>query len=258
MKVAVIGCGPAGLLAAAAAEESGHKVSIYSLKRKSRIGGAQYLHNPIDGITPKEPESYIKVVKIGSKEGYAHKVYGDKGQAVSWDLYDDQQEVPAWDIIKAYDLLWDRYEPIIKDRPVSEELLFGMLGYADVVINAAPLKALCNRWHTFKQQYIFVRPVGMNLVSYESFILYNGDKLWPWYRSSRVFGREMTEWSVNAEPSQLPDGAFAVKKPVHTNCDCWPEIVKVGRYGKWKKSDLASNAFEDARAFFNGSHSLTE
>ena len=51
MKIAIFGCGPAALISAQACFAMGHNPQIYSIQRKSVMPGAQYLHQPIPGIT---------------------------------------------------------------------------------------------------------------------------------------------------------------------------------------------------------------
>src|SRR5215470_19138644 len=89
MKVAVLGCGPAGLMAAYACTVEGLTPHIYSKPNKSIIIGAQYLHLPIPNITLPEPEVEIKYVKVGTPEGYARKVYGNEAAPTSWDRFSE-------------------------------------------------------------------------------------------------------------------------------------------------------------------------
>jgi len=54
MRIAVLGCGPAGLMSAHAAmvaTESEADLAIFSTKRKSPLYGAQYLHQPIPFVS---------------------------------------------------------------------------------------------------------------------------------------------------------------------------------------------------------------
>ena len=59
MNVAVLGCGPAGLIAAWAAEQAGADVQIYSKKVQSIIPGSQYLHGPIPGVSSPYAEGVV-------------------------------------------------------------------------------------------------------------------------------------------------------------------------------------------------------
>ena len=64
MKVAVLGCGPAGLFACHAAVRGGAEVDVYSQKKRSEIGGAQYLHQHVPDVTGTEPEAMITFAQM--------------------------------------------------------------------------------------------------------------------------------------------------------------------------------------------------
>jgi threonine dehydrogenase-like Zn-dependent dehydrogenase len=59
IKVLVLGCGPAGLLAAERLEREGADVRIAAKKVKSIMPGAQYLHMSIGGVTPQWEERIV-------------------------------------------------------------------------------------------------------------------------------------------------------------------------------------------------------
>ena len=94
MRVAVLGSGPAGLLAAHACVQQGVEPKIYSLKEKSLMFGAMYLHEPIPDLNdPDRPDHDIMIVKEGTREGYAKNVYGDKNvmcACIPVDAYKDE------------------------------------------------------------------------------------------------------------------------------------------------------------------------
>src|SRR3546814_7896241 len=55
VKVLILGCGPAGLIAAHAAKRMDADFIVMSKARKSFMNGAQYLHAPIPGVSLAEP-----------------------------------------------------------------------------------------------------------------------------------------------------------------------------------------------------------
>jgi hypothetical protein len=69
-----------------------------------------------------------------------------------------------------------------------------------------------------------------------------------WYRTSHIYDHDNTEWST---PNFMSDrnrnsrGLWRVRKPIRTNCDCWPSIIRLGRFGKWQKGELTHHAFND-------------
>ena len=95
-KVVVLGCGPAGLIAAHAAAMQGADIRIMSKPRKSFMNGAQYLHKHING-TPYSDPFQVSYEMLGSPEQYRLKVYGAKwdGTVSPEDLEESHK---GWDI----------------------------------------------------------------------------------------------------------------------------------------------------------------
>lgn len=256
--VAVLGCGPAGLLAAHAAMLNGHPVAIISTGEKSRLGGAQYLHQAIPFLTDVEPEAVVKHKHLGTREGYHHKVYPHNEvpvEAVSFGQFGDQ---PAWNLRKAYDQLYAFFSPyltrvVIKPEDVADIQADGFLA----VFNTIPLDKLCLKGHTFVSQTVWV--AGGSLLNQspvepvdDNTVIYNGDPNNSWYRCSKTFGIGTAEWPEHHKPPLGEDGNLVkVTKPLKTNCDCHPEVVRLGRYGRWSKGVLSHSAFYDVHNFLN-------
>lgn len=253
MSLAILGCGPAGLLAAHAAVRQGCRPTIFSVKKKSPHGGAQYLHKPIPGMTDHDPDMILRYVKVGTAEGYAAKVYGDPTVPVSWDRFQEGQ-VPAWDMGKVYDQLWDEYENFIIDRhldPMQAEQIMAGFG---VVINTVPLHALCTfgSGHEFRKQDILLSETAQ--VKMENVIVYNGQPSEAWYRTSNIGGTEWTEYAVHnrGDAEYAPLTAVAGMhaelgyKPTGTDCNCHEGMHRLGRFGKWERTVLSHEAYDEA------------
>jgi hypothetical protein len=266
MKVAILGCGPAGLLAAHAVARAGHEPNVYSHKVKSQMFGAMYLHRAIPGITSDNPELEIRVIKSGTREGYANKVYGDPSAPVSWDLF-EPGVVPGWDLAKAYDKLWEMYEHTIVSEDVTPYLADLKTKVYPLVFSTVPLTTLCREpraMHEFTKQDIWVlHGPGDHLilgVNDNNMMYYSGDdplgKLSPligptWYRFSQINKYQAWEYASDPQldPDEVMDGMTISTgiKPLTNNCDCHPEIVRLGRFGKWQKGVLTHHAFEEAQ-----------
>lgn len=275
--VAILGCGPAGLFATRAVEEAGHTPFIYSLRIKSEMFGAMYLHRSIPGLTVPEDWFTIDVIKTGTREGYAYNVYGDKDHDCSWDHIKSGTN-DAWDLKAVYDRAWDKWYPEILDKYVSTGLLIQLLKSFPLVISSIPAPHLCLGGHNFDAQPIWVvHGEGRHLiegVNDDDMMYYNGvpwdgsfaaiyegyterrsppDKYMighPWYRFSQI--NRYQAW----EHSRDPGPAVGVEwfktshgqKPISTNCDCWVKdgLLRVGRFGTWKKGVLTHHAYEQA------------
>lgn len=249
MKVAILGCGPSGLVAAHAAVSSGHNVVVYSRKRQSPIWGAQYLHKSIPDIPAPDP-TVIRYRMQGTPEGYLRKVYGAAWDgSISDDLRD--QEHLAWDIRLTYLWLWNRYADLIHDvefTPMSWESSYAAMQMTnDLVINTLPRPALCQGRHEFKSTTIYA--LGDSDTQKVDFpvedgdVIYNGEETPGWYRLANIHGFKTVEWPTVRKPPV--EGVALVNKPLRHNCSCWPELVHAGRFGRWQRDKLVHDVFWD-------------
>src|SRR5690242_5258292 len=121
VKVLILGCGPAGLIAAHAAYNRGVDFVVVSKARKSFMNGAQYLHAPIPGVSIKDPFE-INYELSGDVAGYRDKVYGpdSKVEVSPQSLLGRHM---AWDIREAYDSLWGLYGSDVQDVTISPRVL---------------------------------------------------------------------------------------------------------------------------------------
>lgn len=263
MRIAVLGSGPAGLMSAAAALEAtgdltGGSLVILSNNGKSSLYGAQYLHAPIPTYTETRWPAASRVVRytlVGAVDEYKRKVYGPMWDGtVSPEDLDEAHN--AWDIRQTYDALWDDFkdhvERIHMDPAGLRMLLDGHTGFGklDLVINTIPRPMLCREGHQFQSTSIWAageahdRGIGLNRFKCPDFtVICNGEESPSWYRLSNIYGHKTVEWPEHTRPP-IPSIA-AVAKPLKTNCDCWPEVLHVGRYGKWTKGVLTHHAYQE-------------
>jgi len=225
------------MMAAHAAVRQGHDITIISKAAKSRLGGAQYLHAAIPGVTSNRPDGSVRFLKRGTPEVYAEKVYQNKKAETSWHRFEDGWH-PIWNLQAAYDRLWVEYHLEIREKEVDIPTLYQIQLDYDLVISSIPLVAICDDpAHEFTRQDVWIYP---DATCEDDTIMYSGIRREPWYRQSVIFGTSSTEY-----PSEK-EGAIKVQKPLDTTCDCWPEVTKVGRYGTWQKKVLVNDAFEGA------------
>jgi hypothetical protein len=264
MDIAILGCGPAGLLAAHAGRLLGHEVMIFSKKQRSQMRGAQYMHHHIPGL-PTEASVKLAYVLHGEIDSYRTKVYGDNTYddiAVSPQLFVGFHE--AWNIRQAYNTLWKKYNGLIVNTSITQDILHRIVGGFDVCLSTIPAPLLCYQNHQFHDVKVWIDntwhgpdPV-MNHEYYGTphVVLCNGlpyDKhhvrQTGWYRTSLIYSHANTEWISKSDA--IPTTAKQITKPLTTDCDCWPTIIRAGRYGEWRKGVLTHNAFETALEAFN-------
>lgn len=260
MRVAILGSGPAGLMSAAAvwALAPGADIAIISNGGRSSLYGAQYLHAPIPGYTNQTWPAAKRIVNygmIGDPDDYRRKVYGP-----TWDGTVSPEDLEkthyAWDIRQTYRALWDdfcdRISEVHMDPAGLRMLLDGRTAYGNVglVINTIPRPMLCKEGHQFRSTSIWAAgeapDLGIDLDRFkcpEFTVICNGNETPSWYRVSNIFGHKTVEWPEYSKPP-IPSVA-AVAKPLKTNCDCFPEVLHVGRYGKWQKGVLTHHAYQE-------------
>jgi hypothetical protein len=243
VRVAILGCGPAGLFAAEACRQEGLKYSIYAPKNMSQIAGAQYLHKPIPELSSAEPEGLIDYLKIGTRDGYALKVYGHIGMEVSWDTFEPGKK-PYWSLSDAYAQAWKIHEDKIRNTKVSPKHIRSMKRDYDLIINTAPKRFLCLKPqdHSFNDQKVFLSVPEERMMGNNK-IVYNGQREVSWYRWSFIQGFSCYEFSDR--PTWKKKEVLEIHKPLHTTCTCHKgdKYLEVGRYGRWEKRALTHEAY---------------
>ena len=250
-KVAVLGCGPAGLLAAHAVEQSGHTPYIYSRKQKSVIPGSQYLHEPIPGVTDMYPENTVQYVRLGTAQGYGLKVYGDGYRNTGWENYD--RLYPSWNVIRAYDKLWERFEPRIGDMDVTAEMVPALVEEHDLVISTLPAPAMCefDGEHQFESTPFWIKTLPTEEIDRNhDIVIYNGLPSDPWYRWSILGGVTSIEYATDSIVDE-DDGVEYLtigtgRKAINNDCDCHPSMVRAGRWAEWRHGVLLHHAYRKA------------
>lgn len=253
MKIAVLGAGPAGLMAAEAAAHLGHQVRVFSRKTKSHLNGAQYLHQPIPTCpTPDSVE--VAYVLRGTALEYRTKVYGPRwdGTVSAEDLDENHS---AWDIRATYDFLWNNWRSEIEDFELVPSSIPTLLASgAETIVSSIPAPALCTRDHTFGsvQAWAAGEAPGLGIsLPYdcpENTVVCNGEPDTSWYRLSNIFGYKTIEWPDALRSAPPVKTVAQISKPTFNNCDCWPDVVRVGRYGRWEKGVLSHDAYTDTNS----------
>lgn len=247
-QVAIIGCGPAGMLAAHAASLAGRTPIIFAKEAAvSPHAKATFLHAPIPDLTSALPDEKINIFKVGSEAGYAQKVYGDHERATSWAKY-AEGELGAWALAPVYADLWALYGSLVKSSEIGPGDIDSLVGSFPVVVNTAPAWCLCgNGDHGFHKRDIWVEGSAPASVNPNS-MTYNGSALYDWYRSSDIFGVRSMEYSTPGCLSPNPPNGIKV---VGTDCDCNPRVFRAGRWGTWRPGVLLHHAFERTSEFLN-------
>lgn len=262
MNVAILGCGPTGLIAAHACALRDVGYTIFSKRRKSFLFGSQYLHEPIPGIV-EEPEGvWVKYINVGSPEEYRRKTHGKFWDGIAAPE-DFETEHRAWNIREAYDRLWQKYGRYVENYEFKSahetECELELRNY-DLVISTVPRTI----WKIPGEEYVYSTgwaigdaPEHGLFVPYDvedNRIICDGSDLALYNRLSKVFGYTTVEWPAMASEedinASLPPELEVSKllKPLryqpnpHTPnpTDDW---LHVGRYGAWQKGVVVTDAW---------------
>ncbi|QSL67823.1 oxidoreductase domain protein [Nocardia phage P3.1] len=255
-RVAILGCGPAGLLAAHAAVQNGCDIKIFSKKRPSLLFGCQYLHQPVFGIgTNLIPKEVSYVLTGGTLHDYRLKVYGEdwNGKVSPGTL---EGAHLAWDIREAYQELWGMYNECIQDaefKSASQTVQDYELEKFDVVISTVPRKIWAEPGDKFLSTKVWAIGDAPELGQVAPFspredftVICDASKDVGWYRMSRVFGHTTIEWPGIGRKPPI-SGVVQVEKPLSFQSTMDTGFIHLGRYGAWMKGVLTTDAYNMAK-----------
>jgi hypothetical protein len=239
-------------MAAKAARDTGHQVVIFSRRIKSPLYGAQYLHRPIPGVTNQDDFIEVSYELRGEPEEYRRKVYGQRwdGKVSPEDLLEQHE---AWDIRETYDRLWTMFTDKIVDVEIDGASIQSLIDSQEhgLIVNTIPLPALCTKQHQFLSTDVVAAgdapELGIKISDMyrcpQDSVICNGKPEPFWYRMSNIFGHTTVEWPLVDQTKVPIPSASLVKKPTEHRCSCWPDLLKVGRYGSWTKGVLSHDAY---------------
>lgn len=254
MKVAIIGAGPAGLMAAYACERNGLEPVIYSSSALvSIVNRDMFLQRSLPGF-PTEPDAYIHYSRDGSARGYARKVYGSADAKTSWDDI-SWGRGKIWWLREVYHQLWDRFSGCIEHRKLGATQIVDLSGNFPLTISTIPAQRLCLDFedHLFAstQTWLVRAPyISSDHGTFE--MTYNGcdQEYCGWFRYSRL--RDWYTWEYARDPyenfaHELGPEPIIVggEKMLYTTCTCLPNVYRVGRWARWQRGVLMHHAFDE-------------
>lgn len=229
MKVAIIGGGIVGRLAAWACMTTGHTPTIFDRIPEAVIPrGFVYLHENCDLPLKENP---IWTITTGSEEGYALKVYGNSNQKTSFSHYDLYPHTLGYEPAECLNILNGLQHGMVKDvnfENIDEILKLRESGY-DKIIFTLPLPQFC------KGNYPSIKgSVGVYKLNegetLNNFCVYSGDLLIPWNRSGSMFGYAFREF-----PTVVAGHRVVIKVQPGDSPPVYENVLFTGRYGSWSK-----------------------
>jgi hypothetical protein len=259
-RIAIVGSGPAGCIAAWACHLAGIDADVYTnTPNLSPLPGAQYLHSPFvlpGGVVI--PHHVIRYAKFGTREQYSKKIYGEGFDPAhtSWDKF-PAGEVHGWPLRRIYELLHNRLDHLFIEEEVDREMIKTMSYDYDLIFNSAPAQLFASHENgsvvaMTEKVWIFTRQmVPMDQAPEKGLIVYEGGDSVPFYRYSYLEGREAWEYPQTYDPGM--EEAKLINKPLHINQPpLAANIIPIGRYGKWKKGELVDSVFHEVSAVVHG------
>jgi hypothetical protein len=159
--------------------------------------------------------------------------------------------------------MWEMYSHLIDDKTLDPEEVDHL--DADLIVSTAPATSLClekgcniGGCVTHVRHEFLSVPIALYFeTSYpnqpENTIIYNAHKEPKWVRSSNVFGNKVTEYKpedARHYPEDFPyrkEPDLIIHKPLSTDCDCHPHVLRCGRFGKWDNMAWIDSAYYDTR-----------
>lgn len=248
MKVAILGAGPVGLMAAHAVYRNGHEPAIFSKfnDQPSAVNPDMFLQQPLPGLGHEtEPDDWIDYVRVGDAADYNKKVYGNLLGPFSWDSIPWGKDKPLWWLDSAYSTLWDMYSLFITERTIDPLTAGDIAIEFPLTLSTLSARAVCmDLNHSFSDRPIFLERRQVPESS-GNWMAYNGaEQLW--CRRSLIRGWETLEYAQRPEPGQQQLEYSAIllgTKVIRTTCDCHPAIRRVGRWAQYARGVLNHHAY---------------
>lgn len=255
MKIAVLGSGITGLLAAKACIDCSinNKMAIFDIQRENPRAGLHYLH---DNCNLPLKESYIQNIVIGIDKDsqlspdyyYSVKLYDGKTSSTSISTLQAYSKV--YNMLEAYNVLHNSLAHLFVNCNNLTLNVLNLCKTFDLVISTIPVNNIIPDGN-YPSKMISVSyglPVDLmlyNPILSENFTVYNVDPNAEWYRASKVFGVTYTEFVDenigDMKVTKVMDGTY--ENPIKN-------LVLIGRNGKWKKEEMAHHAYWEVCGLF--------
>lgn len=204
MKIAILGAGPSGMMAAHAASDSGHEIQIFDKApdKARRNSGIFYLHSSCN--LPLK-SSTLRQNVLGSWDSaqfslmYGEKVYGQPIAKTSIMDAFSQPEIEIYNAGQAIEFLWDMYGEFVNEESIEDEgeinrKFLRRLNF-DKVVCTIPADYMFRNYLKFQLRYTKLWMKVSKSPDKDCWAMYNVNPQIEWYRCSSIFGQFVMEYA---------------------------------------------------------------
>lgn len=248
-RAAILGCDLSALLAAHACVHAGWSFHIFAEGEPTLPHATQPIFRAVPGIDIALKR--VSVKSEGTEDGYRQKVYGPE---FNGPLGFGSGDAHVADARAVYRWLWEKYAANTYNNVLSasnyDMFTEDLSEYHQAVFSALPIGHLCNAGHRFDtRQYWSVfdspeRGTRSPVRVADNTIVNDGTDFVGWYRAANVFGQCSVEWPAHKGSARPPiPGVHKSSRAIGTNCDCYPNVIRIGDLGNWQDRLLADDVY---------------
>ncbi|KKM05342.1 hypothetical protein LCGC14_1755140 [marine sediment metagenome] len=237
MRVAIIGGGLVGRLAAWATMQAGHTPTIFDrMPEAVTPRGFVYLHDSC-GL-PLTPQAIYVIETGGNTHDYALKVYGHPYHKVSFGKFSGQ--INGYEPAELLNILNGLQHGMVKDSNFKDidEIMELRHDYDKLVVTLPANQLFPDLNLPSVKGSVGVFPLNTGEVL-KNFCVYSADSDIPWYRSGSMFGYAFREFST-----VIPGHRTIVKVVPGDEVPQGKDTLFTGRFGKWTKQ-LSHESYEE-------------
>jgi hypothetical protein len=249
MEVCIFGCGPDAILATHAAVGAGANVRILApQKRAAFIAGSDHLTHNVPGLCKETTPGSIEYRRMGEGGSYGEKVYGSTIWRGVWEAATGVH--PLYSLRNAYTIGWMLYHGLIEEASIDWNTVTAI--EADIIINTLPASLICrHQKHKFPEREMWRK--SMPTHGQSNRIIYSSAKEIDWYCWALI--ENICTWEFSRAPKSLNNAGqlshLIVPGPRGTDCDCNPDVLRVGRLARWDDNVRPHEAYTDVHRLFD-------